>query len=75
MSALKVWLTQKNIQILCTIVYEDQSSEAYSTRSLNMRGAQREVTHALSTEFEPAGRWTQEHPGQTSRVFRSKEKV
>jgi hypothetical protein len=76
MSAVEVWLTRKNIEILGRVVFEDESAERRQIRSLDMRGAQREVTAALKNEgYEEAGRWKPEATEGTevlecSRLFR-----
>jgi hypothetical protein len=54
----EVWLTQRNLAVKCMIVREDESAERFTARSLNMRGAQREVTARLKGQgHAPAGRW------------------
>lgn len=55
---IEVWLRQKNIAVKCQVVNEDESSYPWTIRSLNLRGAQREITHHLRNEgWSPMGRW------------------
>jgi hypothetical protein len=71
---VEVWLTQRNIEITCMIVFEDESADNPSVESLSMRGAQREMTsYLLAHGYEPAGRWeteTGEEGGGTETVRR-----
>ena len=59
--ACEVWLTQKNLEIRCMVVREDETTEeldADQVDSLSLRGAQREMTGwMLATGYQPAGRW------------------
>ena len=73
---VEVWLSQKNMQVTCTVVHEDEHTEELDVDSLSMRGAQREVTGWLISQgFKPAGRWQAEQvdpgesPVETSRQF------
>lgn len=76
--AIEVWLTKNNIEITCSVVFEDESTDTLSVDSLSMRGAQREITGWLKARgFEPAGRWVDEEggaggtqPDESSRTFR-----
>jgi hypothetical protein len=83
-SPIEVWLSQKNMEITCAIVYEDESTEYLDVDSLSMRGAQREITgHLLKQGYKPVGRWEAEHTGsdgygglaatETSRKFKTGE--
>jgi hypothetical protein len=57
-SPVEVWLRQRNLAVKGLIVQEDESTEDFATFSLNMRGAQREVTTRMRTEgYVPVGRW------------------
>lgn len=57
-SPIEVWLSQKNMQVLCTVVREDESTYTLDVDSLSMRGAQREITGYLIGEgYTPVGRW------------------
>jgi hypothetical protein len=59
--AIEVWLRKNNIEVTCTVVFEDESTEALGVDSLSLRGAQREVTgQIIAMGFEPAGRWQDE---------------
>ena len=54
----EVWLSQRNIQIHCMIVNDDETTEQLDVDSLSMRGAQREMTGwLLSQGYKPVGRW------------------
>ena|SRR6266567_6522621 len=58
---IEVWLSQPNIKITCTVVFEDESTDALSISSLSMRGAQREITGWLISQgYQPVGRWENE---------------
>lgn len=76
-SPIEVWLSQKNMQVSCTVVYEDESTEGLDVDSLSLRGAQREMTGWLiSHGYKPVGRWETEHEdgngwGETSRKFKA----
>lgn len=76
---IEVWLTQKNLEVTCSIVHEDESTTGLDVDSLSMRGAQREITGWLIAHgYEPAGRWQdeveasrhQDEAPETSRRFR-----
>jgi hypothetical protein len=55
---VEVWLTQKNMQITCRVVYEDESTAELEVDSLSMRGAQREMTgYFIRGGYTPAARW------------------
>jgi hypothetical protein len=55
---VEVWLRQRNLEVTGLLVYEDESGEPVTVRSLTMRGAEREVTSQLRAQgFEPTGRW------------------
>jgi hypothetical protein len=55
---IEVWLTKKNIEVTCRVVFEDESDSELDVDSLSMRGAQREITAWLIREgYDPAGRW------------------
>lgn len=57
-TAIEVWLTQKNLEISCMIVNENESTDEIGVESLSMRGAQREVTgYLVGRGYEPVGRW------------------
>src|ERR1017187_1706872 len=59
--ALRAVLTRKHLEIICTLVFEDESVSYPQPRSVSLRGAQREVTGMLvSTGYIPAGRWSEE---------------
>jgi hypothetical protein len=58
MSPVEVWLARKNIAVTCCVFHEDESSHYVTLRSLDMRGAQREITTALKSQgYTPVGRW------------------
>lgn len=77
-SPIEVWLSQSNIEITCTVVHEDESTEVLPVESLSLRGAQREITGYLIREgYEPAGRWeieiaTEDEGAESVRLFRAK---
>ncbi len=74
---IEIWLRQPNIEITCSIVFEDESDLAVDVESLSMRGAQREMTSWLIGEgYEPVGRWADEAEGgaETMRAFRRPRK-
>lgn len=55
---VEVWLTQKNMEVTCMTVREDESYEYRDVDSLSVRGAQREMTGWLiANGYIPAGRW------------------
>jgi hypothetical protein len=57
--ALRAVLARKNIEIRCTLVFEDESVSYPSVRSASVRGAQREITGVLVKHgYAPAGRWS-----------------
>jgi hypothetical protein len=58
-SPIEVRLTQRNMQVMCVVVHEDESTESFPMRSLTMRGAEREATRRFEDGgYEPAERWT-----------------
>jgi hypothetical protein len=58
--AVNAFLAQKNIEISCTLVFEDESINYPQVRSVSMRGAQREMTGLLVAKgYAPAGRWSE----------------
>ena len=57
-SPIEVWLSQKNMEITCTVVLEDERTSSLDVNSLSMRGAQREITgHLIANGYSPVGRW------------------
>jgi hypothetical protein len=58
--ALQAVLSRKNIEISCTIVFEDESTSYPRVFSVSVRGAQREITGMLVGDngYVPAGRWS-----------------
>lgn len=55
---VEVWLRQINLEIVCTVANEDESTDQYPVDSLSLRGAQREMTgYFISQGYEPVGRW------------------
>lgn len=57
--ALQAVLSRKNIEIFCTLVFEDESVSYPSVNSVSVRGAQRELTGLLVAHgYTPAGRWS-----------------
>lgn len=57
-SPIEVWLTQKNIEVTCRVVREDETTYELEVDSLSLRGAQREITGYLISEgYAPIGRW------------------
>jgi hypothetical protein len=58
---VEVWLTKKNIEVTCMIVFEDETTSRHDIDSVSMRGAQRETTSWLiNWGYEAAGRWQAE---------------
>jgi hypothetical protein len=56
---IEVRLRQRNIAVSCLVRHEDGTSEQLDVKSLDMRGAQREVTSRFKREgHHPVGRWT-----------------
>lgn len=59
--ALQAILTRKNIEITCTLIFEDESASYPGVQSVSIRGAQREITGWLVEHgYAPAGRWSDE---------------
>jgi hypothetical protein len=59
--ALQAVLSRKNLEITCTLIFEDESVSYPHPESLSIRGAQREITGRLvSHGYVPAGRWSEE---------------
>jgi len=70
---VEVWLTQKNMEIRCLVVFEDESTERIGVDSLSLRGAQREITRCLIDQgYQPVGRWGGDVDGETFRIFKRK---
>lgn len=76
-SPIEVWLSQRNLEIGCRVIHQDESTEELDIDSLSMRGAQREITGWLiGRGYTPVGRWETEwhHEGtgeqETNRKFR-----
>jgi hypothetical protein len=76
-SPIEVWLRQHNMEIVCSVVGEDESVDYLDINSLSMRGAQREITgYYIGQGYKPVGRWEVEFrdgaldPIETSRKFR-----
>lgn len=74
---IEVWLTQHNLEVRCTVVYEDERTDEMGIDSLSMRGAQREVTGWMIKQgYVPVGRWEAEGyregnvEAETSRRFK-----
>lgn len=60
-SPIEVWLRQNNMQVACTVVHEDETTDELSIDSLSMRGAQREITgYLIKQGYAPVGRWESE---------------
>ncbi len=58
---VEVWLTKKSMTIRCMVINEDESGEYQPVASVNMRGAQREVTRRFTKlGYMPVGRWNKE---------------
>jgi hypothetical protein len=72
-SPIEVWLTQKNLEITCLEVHEDETTEERDVDSLSMRGAQREKTGwYISRGYVPVGRWEATEAGQAETYRRFK---
>jgi hypothetical protein len=49
------------MEVLCRVVFEDETVDHLDVESLSMRGAQREITGSLLKDgYTPAGRWEDE---------------
>jgi hypothetical protein len=58
--ALQAVLSRKNLEITCTLVFEDESVSYPQPRSMSVRGAQREITGLLvKNGYTPVGRWSE----------------
>jgi hypothetical protein len=58
---LRAILIRKNIEIWCTLVFEDESAVDLPANSVSVRGAQRQITSLLVGHgYAPAGRWSDE---------------
>jgi hypothetical protein len=71
-SPIEVWLRQKNMEVNCVVVREDESTDhTLDVVSLSMRGAQREITgNLIDWGYKPEGRWVQEADGESWRRFK-----
>jgi hypothetical protein len=59
--AVQAVLSRKNIEIFCTLVFEDESVSYPVIASVSVRGAQREITGRLvGIGYTPVGRWSDE---------------
>jgi hypothetical protein len=70
---IEVWLSQKNMQVSCTAVHEDEHTETLEVEALSIRGAQREMTGwFIAQGYKPVGRWSteQEDGGEAIEVSR-----
>jgi hypothetical protein len=84
-SPLEVWLTNRNIEVTCMVVHEDETTTQLEVDSLSMRGAQREITgYFIGEGYAPVGRWevaaNEDTPEElwgreTVRRFKLKEQV
>ena len=69
---VEVWLTQRNLEVTCRVVNEDESVEGLTVDSLSMRGAQREITGwFIDQGYRPVGRWTSYVDGDTGEGLES----
>jgi len=69
---IEVWLRQRNMEVSCTVVAEDETTQNLDVDSLSMRGAEREMTGWLISQgYKPVGRWQTEDDGgqEVSRRF------
>jgi hypothetical protein len=58
--ALQAVLSRKNIEIFCTLVFEDESVSYPTVSSVSLRGAQRQITGWLVAHgYMPIGRWSE----------------
>jgi hypothetical protein len=66
---IEVWLSQKNLQVTCMVVYEDESTTNLGVDALSIRGGEREMTgYLISQGYKPVGRWqTEESSGYDDR--------
>lgn len=70
---IKVWLSQPNDLTVTCRIFEDDGEALSLINSLNMRGAQREITSRLVYQgYTPVERWQPENDDGTeySRKFR-----
>jgi len=57
-SPIEVWLSRANMEIICTLVLEDESTSTLDVTSRSMRGAQREMTgYFIAHGYTPVGDW------------------
>lgn len=62
---LRAVLSRKNIEISCTLVFEDESVSYQEVDSVSVRGAQREITGMLVAHgYVPAARWSEDGEDQ-----------
>lgn len=55
---ITVVLTQSNLEVICRVSYEDETTKTLDVQSLSMRGGQREITGWLIAQgYRPHGRW------------------
>jgi hypothetical protein len=58
---VEVFLSQRNMQVYCTVAYEDEHTDSLSVEALSIRGAQREMTGwFIDQGYKPVGRWETE---------------
>lgn len=69
---VEVWLSQRNIEVRCTVVHENESTKNLDVDALTMRGAQREITgYLINQGYQPEGRWeTELADGEASECVR-----
>lgn len=57
-SPIEVWLRQRNMEVTCMVVHEDETTEQFVMRSLSIRGAEREAIRRFRQQgYQPVGRW------------------
>jgi hypothetical protein len=72
---------RQNIEISCTLAFEDESISYPPVDSVSLRGAQREITGRLvAFGYVPAGRWSEDDEDEDgyrewSRAFKPGERA
>jgi hypothetical protein len=77
---IEVWLSQKNLEVTCTVVHETKRTDTLNVKSLSMRGAQREITgYLIKQGYQPVDRWSSETTDsgamRTNRRFKARQET
>ncbi len=77
---IEVFLTQQNLEVICLVVHDDETTDSLDVNSLSMRGAMREISgYLIKQGYAAVGRWEEttdsggELPFETVRRFRAKD--